>query len=433
MTTMPTSRDHALRYDALRDGIAADAQDQSERNSRIFVHGTLIACLILQRFGAMPGGSAVFISLPAFGLLLGWGLSSGIATLRPRGVALYLAFAACTLISTLIALTTPDGRFGTSVSSVVAILVTYGFTMIGPSVRFDRATVFRLFLAYTRVIAAAGIVQWLVQFVGIRIFSFMVTVPALKPVLVEQLYNFNPIMHYGSTVMRSNGFFLLEPSMLSQTLVIAVVIEYFILGRVKYLPLYLVSYILSFSGTGALSLALAVPFYACLSARNFGRVAGFLIAGVVALALGSIVFPEQIGSILGRTNELSYSGSSGYARFIGPFLPIAELSHEARILVGWGPGATERYLYFKEGTGNSIAKLITDYGAIGITAFMAMFVGTLWRREIAILSVLALTTFIIGGGYLLFTPMLVLLFLLCIWGGVPSDAAVAIDGDVRPA
>lgn len=411
------------RHETLRDDAVMDAEDQSARNGRIFVHGTLIACLILQRFGAMPGGSALFISLPLFALLLGWGLASGIATLRPRGIALYFVFAACTLLSTLIALTTPDGRFGTSVPSIVAILVTYSFTLIGPSARFDRTTVFRLFLAYTRFIAAAGIVQWAVQFIGIRIFSFMVTVPALKPVLVEPQFNFNPILHYGSTILRSNGFFLLEPSMFSQTLVIAVVIDYFILGRVKYLPLYLVAYMLSFSGTGALSLALAVPFYACLSARNFGRVAGFAIAGVVALVLGSIVFPEQVGSMLSRTNELSYSGSSGYARFIGPFLPIAELSHEARILIGWGPGATERYLYFKEGTGNSIAKLITDYGAIGITAFLAMFAGTLWRRETAILSVLALTTFIIGGGYLLFTPMLVLLFLLCIWGGTtPGDA-----------
>ena len=133
--------------------------------------------------------------------------------------------------------------------------------LIGPSARFDRTTVFRLFLAYTRFIAAAGIVQWAVQFIGIRIFSFMVTVPALKPVLVEPQFNFNPILHYGSTILRSNGFFLLEPSMFSQTLVIAVVIDYFILGRVKYLPLYLVAYMLSFSGTGALSLALA-PYLA---------------------------------------------------------------------------------------------------------------------------------------------------------------------------
>ncbi|WP_242138291.1 hypothetical protein [Sphingomonas sp. TREG-RG-20F-R18-01] len=397
---------------------------QSDRDSRLFVHGTLIACLILQRFGTTAAGGALFISLPLFAALLGWAVLRGIGTLRARGVALYAAFAAWTLLSTLVALTVPDGRFGVSVTSLLAVLLTYGFTIIGPTLRFDRATVFRLFLAYTRVIAAAGIVQFVVQFVGIRIFSFMVTVPALKPVLVEREFNFNPILHYGSTIVRSNGFFLLEPSMFSQVLVIAMVIDYFILGRVKYLPLYLVAYLLSFSGTGALTLALAIPFYACLSARNFGRVAGFVVAGAVALILGAFAFPEQVGSLLSRTNELNYSGSSGYARFIGPFLPIAELSHEARIMVGWGPGATERYLYHVEGTGNSIAKLILDYGIVGIAAFLALLVGTLWRRETAILTVVALTTFVVGGGYLLFTPMLVLLFLLCIWGGPAADDAV---------
>jgi hypothetical protein len=44
-----------------------------------------------------------------------------------------------------------------------------------------------------------------------------------------------------------------------------------------------------------------------------------------------------------------------------------------------------------------------------------MFIGALWRYEIAILSMLAISTFLVGGGYLLFSPILVLLFMLCIW------------------
>jgi hypothetical protein len=358
--------------------------------------------------------------------LLGWALATGIATIRPRGAALFLAFASWALLATLLAIAAPDARFGISLMSLVAVLLTYGFTMIGPSERFDRAVIFDLFLRYTRVIAAMGIVQWIVQFAGIRIFSFMLTMPALRPVLVESQFNFNPTMHYGSAILRSNGFLLLEPSILSQTLALAIVVDYFILGRTKYLPLYGISYLLTFSGTGALTLALAIPFYACLSARNFGRVAALMILGIAALVIGAIALPDQIGSLLSRSNELSYSGSSGYARFIGPFLPIAELSHEARALIGYGPGATERYIYHVEGTGNSIAKLIIDYGIVGLTGFLTMFVGTLWQRDTAILTVLALTTFLVGGGYLVFVPMLVLLFLLCIWAKAPEPAAIRI-------
>ncbi|WP_260928046.1 hypothetical protein [Novosphingobium sp. 9] len=391
------------------------------RRSRLFVHGALIACLILQRFGVIAGSAALFVSLPLFAGLLGWALATGQAELRARGTALFLLFTAWTLIATLIAITVPDARFGVSLPSLVAILVTYGFTIVGPSARFDRETVLPLFLAYVRFLSVAGIVQWVIQFAGLRIFSFMLAIPPLKPVLVESQFNFNPILHYGSTILRSNGFFLLEPSIFSQTLAIAVVLDYFVLGRAKWLPLYLLAYLLTFSGTGALTLLLAIPFYACMSARNFGRVAGLIIAAAIGLVLAAMAFPDAVGSLLSRTDELSYSGSSGYARFIGPFLPLAELGQEARFLIGWGPGATERYIYHMEGTGNSIAKLMIDYGLVGITLFMTMLAGTLWRRELAILSVLAVVTFIVGGGYLLFTPMLVLLFLLCIWSARPGD------------
>lgn len=408
----------------------AAAESLDVRRTRWFVHATLLACLIFQRFGVLVGDSALFVTLPAFAGLLGWALLTGLATVRARGTGLFLIFAGWSLVVTLLAITDPDPRFGVSLPSLIAILLTYGFTMIGPSWRFDRTQVFRLFLAYVRVISVAGIIQWVIQFAGIRIFSFMLAVPPLKPILVESQFNFNPLLHYGSTILRSNGFFLLEPSIYSQTLVIAMVIDYFVLGRAKYLPLYLVAYLLSFSGTGALTLLLAIPFYACLSAKNFGRVAALVIAAAILLTLGAIAFPEQVGSLMSRTDELNYSGSSGYARFIGPFLPIADLSHEAHFLIGWGPGATERYTYHVEGTGNSIAKLIIDYGVIGITAFLAMLAGTLWRRETAILSVLALVTFVVGGGYLLFTPMLVLLFLLCIWSGLPEGEA---ERPVMPA
>lgn len=398
---------------------AGSVAEPDAKRSRLFIHGTLIACLILQRFGVIAGGSALFISLPLFAGLLGWALLTGIGTIRARGTAFFLIFAGWTLVTTLFALTAPDPRFGMSLPSLVAILLTYGFTVVGPSDRFDREAVFRLFLSYVRFLSVAGIVQWVIQFAGVRIFSFMLAVPPLRPVLVESQFNFNPILHYGSSILRSNGFFLLEPSIFSQTLAIAMVLDYFVLGRAKWLPLYLLAYLLTFSGTGALTLLLAIPFYACLSARNFGRVAALMIAATAALVLGAVAFPEQVGSLLSRTDELNYSGSSGYARFIGPFLPIADLSHEARFLIGWGPGATERYTYHVEGTGNSIAKLIMDYGVVGIAAFLAMLFGTLWRRETAILSILAAVTFLVGGGYLLFTPMLVLLFLLCIWSGRP--------------
>lgn len=396
-------------------GPAVEQNATDRRLSRLYVHIALAACLVFQRFGIMMGGSALFVSLPVFAMLLVVMLATGHATLRPMATILYVIFASLALISCLIAIALPDVRFGISLASLAAVLLTYSLAIFGPSRRFDQTVTAELFLLYMRVIAVLGIVQWVIQFAGLRLFSFILAIPALRPILVEHQFNFDPLMHYGSTIRRSNGLILLEPSIFSQLLIFAIVVDYFVRGRSRWLPLYLVAYVVTFSGTGALALALALPFYACLSVRNFTRMAGFTAAGIVAIALAAVAVPDQFASFTSRSNEIQYSGSSGYARFIGPFIPVADLLHETRALIGYGPGATERYDYHVEGTGNSVAKLLIDYGVTGLLAFLTMLAGTLWRRDMALMSLVALTTFLVGGGYLLFTPILVLSFLICIW------------------
>lgn len=394
---------------------AVEQNATDKRLSRLYVHIALAACLVFQRFGIMMGGSALFVSLPVFVMLLVVMIATGHARLRPGATILYVIFASLALISCLVAIALPDVRFGISLASLSAVLLTYSLAIFGPSHRFDQTVTADLFLLYMRVIAVLGIVQWVIQFAGIRLFSFMLAIPALRPILVEHQFNFDPLMHYGSTIRRSNGLILLEPSIFSQLLIFAIVVDYFVRGRSRWLPLYLIAYVVTFSGTGALALALALPFYACLSVRNFARMAGFTAAGVVAIALAAVAVPDQFASFTSRSNEIQYSGSSGYARFIGPFIPVADLLHEPRALIGYGPGATERYDYHVEGTGNSVAKLLIDYGIAGLIAFLTMLAGTLWRRDMALMSLVALTTFLVGGGYLLFTPILVLSFLICIW------------------
>jgi hypothetical protein len=398
------------------------SEETDRRASRVFVHVACIVTLVLQRFGLIIGDGALFLSLPAYALLLGWAGISGIATIQPRATASYLLFAVWALIVTIGALAMPDMRFGLSLSSLGALLLTYSLAVIRPSERFDREAVFDIFLFYIRLCAALGIAQFVLQFVGLRVFSFAPNMPVLAPFSVEWVFNFNPILHYGSSIMRSNGFFLLEPSIWSQVLALAVVTDYFILGRTRWLPLYLVAYIVTFSGSGALSLIVSMPFFAALSARHFARIIALLMLAIIGLCIASAAFPAEVGSMLARTQELNYSGSSGYARYIGPFLPIGEFADEARFLFGYGPGATERYIHHMADTGNSIAKLLIDYGVIGLLLFTTMLTRLLWRPDVAMLSILSIVTFFLGGGYLVFAPILVLMFLLCGWGSAGPSA-----------
>src|ERR1700761_8554093 len=95
-------------------------QDEARaaRQSWLFAHASFITCMILQRFGLMAGDSALFLSLPVFGLLLGWSLVAGIGTVRERGAALYLVFAGWAMTATLGGLLWPDARFGFSFASL---------------------------------------------------------------------------------------------------------------------------------------------------------------------------------------------------------------------------------------------------------------------------------------------------------------------------
>ncbi len=390
---------------------------EDRAQSRIFIHIAFITCLCLQRFGFMIGDSALFLSLPVFALMIFWAYMTGFGELRPNIAGLYALFAAVALTSTLIALLVPDTRFGTSITSLGSILVSYILLTVGPGSRFDRSQVLPIFMVYVRVCAALGIAQYFAQFAGFQAFSFMKLFPALEPVLVERLFNHAPIMGYGSTIMRSNGFFLIEPSTFSQILALGFAIDFFIMRRLKWLPLYLVAYLFSNAGTGLLVLGLGLTIYALVDWRKLGRLAGFFVLASVFLVAATFLFPDQIASIADRADEIGSSRSSGYIRYLAQFDLIARYGGEARALIGWGPGAMERAEGFLRGSGNPSLKLFIDYGLIGLMMFWTFLVSAMWRRDIVLVPIMLLVQFQLGGGSLLFSPLLVLISMLCIWSG----------------
>ncbi len=65
--------------------------------------------------------------------------------------------------------------------------------------------------------------------------------------------------------MRSNGFFLLEPSIFSQLLMLGVVVDIFLRRDWRFLPLYGFAYILTYAGTGLVALVIAACSTACSS------------------------------------------------------------------------------------------------------------------------------------------------------------------------
>lgn len=388
--------------------------------SRVAVHLAMIGCIILQRFCFYVGGSPIYFCLLIFLGLAGWLLATGRADLRPLSVAWFAAFAVTGLVSTLIAIDVPDPRITElSVASFFLLLTLYVGLIVRPRPPFDGSRTWDIFLFYVRLCAVAGIAQYLLQFVGIRLFSFMLLVPALKPLLAEQLFNSMPYVAYGSPVLRSNGFFLVEPSTFSQLLMLGVLVEFFIKRDWRWLPLYGLAYVFTYAGTGVLALGLACGLYLLTLPRDAGRMLTF---GAVAAGLGVvalIAFPGQLEALTGRANELNYSGSSGYARYVTQFDMIDAVWGETRTLFGFGPGSLERATFYVPGGGNPSLKLFVEYGVIGLATFWTFFATALWRRDAGIVVCFALVNFQLGGGNLLFPPFVVLVAVLCIWSRPP--------------
>jgi hypothetical protein len=381
-----------------------------------FIHLGLIGCIILQRFCFYVAGAPISLCLPLFLGLAVWMLVTDRAGFRLSSVALFAAFAASTLIAALFSLNLPDPRIGSfSIASLIGLLATYAALTVRPNENFDPARTFGIFVGYVRLCAILGIAQYFLQFSGLRFFSFFVAFPALKPFLLEPLYNFQPVVAYGSSVMRSNGVFLLEPSHFSQLLMLGVAVDVFVRREWRFLPLYAFAYVLTYAGTGLVALAIACILTVLIQPRRSVAIAIFGVVALVFAVLAAAILPEQFGALTSRSGELNASGSSAYARYMTQFSVLDMLWGETRTLVGFGPGALDRAEFYTTGGGNPALKLFVDYGLIGLVAFAGFFVHALWRRDLAIVSLFVLVNFQLGGGNLMFAPLVVLGAILCIW------------------
>lgn len=414
------------------DRVAMAPVSPGDRPSRWFVHGTLIATLLLQRFCLFLGGGAVYLCLFVFVAGLSWMSVSGRARLRRWPTALFGVFTIMALAATLLAASTPDSRInGMSLPSLLSVLALYAGLCLSPTEHFDGSRTFGAFVIYVRVCAVAGLLQYFAQYFGFRAFAFGDLVPALRPILVERLFNYHPIIRYGSDLMRSNGFFLLEPSTFSQLLMLAVIVEVFILHNWRWLPLYAVAYLYTYAGTGLLAFAIAAALAILIAPRSSPRLAMLLLAGAALAMIAAAVVPQVYGSIAGRANEVQYSGSSGYARYFGQVDILSAYAGETRTLIGYGPGALERADVGVSGSVNSALKLFFEYGLVGLVSFALFLIISLWRADAALLSLYVLVNYELGGGYLLFMPFVILSALLCIWSS-PIDRSV-VRSRVSPA
>ncbi len=412
--TASAEQPHAAASGAL--SLSAD-HARAERAARGAIHFTsliLCACLFLQRF-AVPLGAKPFSLVGPVGLLLAaLAIWRGVLMIHWRRLCAYLALCICVLVALMAQVMRPAGTLDgpANLSSMFQFLLLSAFATFSFAQPVDEKRFFRTVNFWFTVIAVFGLTEFFAQFAGIRIFKFTGLLPS--SILYEYGYNTQIAVGVGG-LFKSNGFFLVEPSVFSQVMALGLIIEMLNFRRAAILALFAMSLLLSFSGTGWIVLSsFVVAAVFGMGQRGIAMAAAVLLILGLALGILSYAAPDFTGALEQRTGEFSTPGTSAHRRFITPFWALSDTLTEqpSAAVVGLGSGVSERLRVPYDYDVNTPVKVMLDEGFPALVAYFLLFV--LGRRTTsqAALLVPAIVLFFITGAYQQFPPVVFMVFLL---------------------
>jgi hypothetical protein len=382
----------------------------------------LISTTFLQKFGIpISNESSLSIGLVLIALVILAGLAIGALQIQRRNLVLYL------LISTTLIGTQILGGEDFSKSSLILLLaihLPYIFHFSRPLT--DPQMPLRIFQTVAIAMALCGIAQFALQFVlGWQTAFFLDT--GIPKQFIDQGYTaLNPVGSSGH-LYRANGFFMLEASLLSQMVAIAMIIELMYFKRALFLLVFAGALIVAYSGTGLIVLALVTP----LVLLKRGRLDAVLALGAMLFVLVAFASELQLSVFVNRLDEFSNVRSSGFARFLSIFYLIDDfmLPDLGRALYGLGAGAITHManLTYYKIHDPSWGKLVFEYGFVGAAMYFPCMAAIVFSTRQHLFIKIALTIqFLVLGGYLL-TPIVHVLFLaLVVWPFSAENAEIEI-------
>jgi len=402
----------ATRAAVNREGRSPPTHMQTQAACLRFTTVLLCACLFLQRFGLPFGDQSISIVGP-LGLALGaWGLLDGSLVLHRQRTALFLGLVGVAVIGMGWHALAP-GAYDAAPSqkSMLQFLALTSFATLAFAAPMDERVFFARVNRVLAVIAVCGILQFCAQFLGLHLFRFTGLLPDRW--LLEIGYNLEIPVGVGA-VVKSNGFFLLEPSIFSQTMALGLIAEMITFRRPVYFALFAGGLALSFSGTGILVLACFFLF-AAPSLGGRGLAAITVGAGVLAVAAAVMMLaaPDFAGVMVNRLGELSQPGTSGHLRFITPFWLMGDILARtpSALFTGIGPGVSEKLHLAYEFNVNTPVKVFLEYGLPALVLYLGLF----WRGQRGVLQgalfAPLMLLFLFTGGYQQFPPLLFLVLL----------------------
>ncbi len=400
----------------------AEAPASEQRDAIRFTASLLLISLLLQRFALPLGGASVSLVLPAGLGLIGYHLLRGTLTLHRGRLLAYLALIALVLLGFAWRAAGAAGAATPSIASMLQFLLLTATGIVTFAQPVGQARFFRTVNRCLLVAAIAGLLQFAAQFAGLRVFSFAGFLPDW--LLFEQGYNLQIPSGIGD-LFKSNGFFLVEPSVYSQMMALGLMIEGLTTRKPRTLALFAAGLLLSFSGTGWIVLGaflLAAPF--CLGGRGLALAAAMAILAAGAAGIVILFAPDIAQAFAVRLDEVTNPGTSGHMRFVTPFWLLGDViaTDPSAALVGIGAGMAERQTLPYEYDVNTPVKIAVEYGLPALIAYLSLFTMAARTAIQGALFVPVMVLFLFTGGYQQFPPIVFIVLLLTSIARLRPDA-----------
>ena len=361
----------------------------------------LLAVIVLQRI-VVPG-----LDLDVILLTLAVGLAVfflvGEMQVSFVRMALFSAFVVSACLSAVLA--------GPNISAPSLALLLAAYSIFIVKLNVTRCFYLRCLGFFVDVMTALAFVT-MIQ-VGGQLATGAVVIPSMDDLLppdfiIKGFVYWQPL-YWGSNVVKPPAFFFREVSFVSQFLALAIVAEALFFRRVWRLLVLIAAIFATFAGTGFIILGLTLPFVLAKLPMRM-KLAAIPLAAVIAFAAISSGWFSNVES---RLDEYKSADSSTYGRFIYPLLALSQLeTFDNPLFTGLGPGNADR---ISQGRGVVLApaKLAIEYGIVPAVLFYVFFIYCLFHRAPdASFSIALLSLHIFGGGYLLSSPIFVIIFLL---------------------
>lgn len=403
---------------------------QDLRRVRRWMLAVMVAYVFLTRLGLNLGAYSLDASFVAlYGLAIALVVSGQAALdgfrLLLFGLALLVALSSQTINASLATAET------TSFASLGLLAVIYLPVCLAlrpsPTVQALRPWAMGVFCDLALVCAVFGIAQYALQFVYRPDWLFNFS--PLLPDWLRGPAGYNTVIPVGERY-KSNGFFLREPSSFSFLTAFAAVIE-IRSGRQRWVRqiVLLVGLLLSYSGTGILTLLIGLLFP--LRSRSLLRLllAG-LGAGLLFWALGDAL---NLGFTVNRVQEFGNDRSSAYIRYIAPVRMLAESADQPSwaLFLGHGAGSITRVRHAVETFDPTWAKVLFEYGLLGAMTLLPL-VWLLVRGADPSVRAVLYANWLVMAGHLLAPDSVALIFVLCgLWSGSTLPMPMSMASPAR--